>query len=87
MKRAKIRKWAKRFGAKLPEIAVLRLSNADYKLFVKQPKKFLIDHRIFRKRPNRVVRCGATPTRGGTMWVLFLLHVPNSTVSSTGWQI
>jgi hypothetical protein len=86
MKKSPFRKWTKSFGRRVPEIAVLRMSNVEYKLYVKSPKQYLISYRVFRRPPNRVVRCSSTSKSGGSAWMIFIIHVPNSTVSYVAWQ-
>jgi hypothetical protein len=53
-------------GPQWPQIAILRLSQDEYKKFLKTPKDYVNDHQIFGKTPTKKVsRCQLASVKSG----------------------
>lgn len=87
MKRIPKRVWQKSLGPDQPEIAVLRLPSEEYKRFAKSPMEYLEEHRVFRAKLNRVVRCHVKSNKKSAAWIVVVEHVPESTVFYIAWQM
>jgi hypothetical protein len=72
----KVLKLWESIGPEWPQIAILLLSKDEYKKFLKNPRDFLNDHKVFDKTPTKEVsRCHlATLKRGTAMYVVIAKH-------------
>lgn len=72
-----VRLWES-IGPKWPQIAILELSSTEYEKFLKSPKKFLNDLKIFGKKLTRkVFRCRLArimPKKPGSTYVVSSWH-------------
>jgi len=77
--------WKTDLGEGQPEIAILRLSDDDYKELVKNPKSFLDSRHVFRHKLNKAEAVGDDPPPTGGGWIVIATHTPNSTSSYVAW--
>ncbi len=68
----------KSIGPKWPQIAILLLSSEEYRKFLKNPKNYLNEHKIFgNKETRKVIRCDLArfqPKKPRTVYALTLKH-------------
>jgi hypothetical protein len=77
--------WRTELDTGEPDIAVLRLSDAEYKEFFKAPKDYFNDHHVFPKKVNKAEAAGEDPPPTATGWIVVGVHTPYSTVSYVAW--
>src|SRR5271155_114474 len=77
--------WRTRLGADYPEIAILQLSDDEYKKFSANPKQYVDDRHILAAKINKVVAGEILPGRGGLSWHVIIIHTPNSTMTYVAW--
>ena|ERR1700686_3276687 len=77
-------------GPGLPEVAILKVSNEQFKK-IRASKHaaldYLEDQHIFKRKLIKVVFCDVTPNDDGDGWFLMMPHTPLSTASIVAWQI
>lgn len=83
-----LRLFGTRLGPQKPEIAILRLSDAQHEVFVHDPMKFLEEHRIYPFGLRRVVPAcvppgyaKAPPKDPNDDWAVVLFHMLDCTVA------
>lgn len=77
--------WRTELGTDEPDIAVLRLSDQEYKEFFKDPKKYFNSHHVFPKEVNKAEGAGDDPPPTGAGWIVVATHVPYSTATYVSW--
>ena len=77
--------WKTALGADYPEIAILHLSDGDYKKFSANPKQFIDDRHILAAKINKVVAGEVLPGPAGCSWHIIIIHTPNSTLTYVAW--
>jgi len=76
-------------GPGLPEVAILKVSNEQFKKIHASKAaalKYLEDQHIFKKKLIKVVFCQVTPNKSDG-WILIVAHTAQSTASIVAWQI
>ncbi len=77
-------------GPQKPEIAVLKLSDEQHKVFLKDPMKFVEEHKIYPFKLRRVVRGRVPPIKAAAPaadpsgeWAVVLTHMPDCSAEYT----
>ncbi len=76
-------------GSGLPEVAILKVSNEQFKKIHASKAaalKYLDDQHIFKRKLIKVVFCQVTPNESDG-WILLISHTPQSTACIVAWQI
>jgi hypothetical protein len=77
--------WRTELGTGEPDIAVLRLSDEEYKEFFKDPKQYFNSHHVFPKPVNKAEESGEDPPPTGAGWIVVATHNPYSTATYVSW--
>lgn len=77
--------WRTELGTDEPDIAVLRLSDEEYKEFFKDPKEYFNSHHTFPKKVNKAEAAGEDPPPTGAGWIVVATHTPYSTATYVSW--
>jgi hypothetical protein len=77
--------WRTELGTDEPDLAVLRLSDQEYKEFFKDPKEYFNSHHIFPKKVNKAEAAGDDPPPTGAGWIVMATHTPYSTATYVIW--
>ncbi len=76
-------------GPGLPEVAILKVSNDQFKKIHASKaaaRKYLDDQHIFKKKLIKVIFCAVTPNDSDG-WILIVSHTAQSTATIVAWQI
>jgi hypothetical protein len=84
------RAWKTDMGGELPEVLILKMSNAEFDIFrasEKAAKKILDDLHFLKKKLINVVFCDIVPHKGDEEWILIVTHTTHSTAAVIAWQV
>lgn len=79
--------WRTELGPGEPDIAVLRLSDDEYKEFFKDPKGYFNTHHVFPKNVNKAKAAGDDPPPTQSGWIVVAIHTPYSTSHYVSWPV
>lgn len=86
------RAWKTDMGGDLPEVLILKMSNAEFKIFSASEKaaKEILDKLLFlKKKLINVVFCDIVPQpdpKCTKEWILVVSHTTHSTAGVVAWQ-
>ncbi|MFZ0212535.1 MAG: hypothetical protein WBE20_16365 [Candidatus Acidiferrales bacterium] len=81
--------WYTDLGGKLPDMAILCMSNAEFKKFHASRKiamKYVDRRRILKRNLIKLVFGSVVPNGSDNCWIVMIAHTLESTAVITAWQ-